>query len=124
MDEGDQRKLISRRLPDEDRGRGQKMSSDGNGDVKDKWESISRRLQDDNWQPVPTGTPQQFVPDTVGAVGGSKRKAVRWNSDVEEFESLAAWAGAKRDMADVRQKLGCDHDVSEFYSPPRMVKMA
>ena len=27
-------------------------------------------------------------------------------------------------MAVVRQKLGCDHDVSEFFSPPRVVKMA
>ena len=27
-------------------------------------------------------------------------------------------------MAIVRQKMGCDHDVSEFYSPPRVVKMA
>ena len=27
-------------------------------------------------------------------------------------------------MAVVRDKLGCQHDVSEFYSPPRVVKMA
>ena len=27
-------------------------------------------------------------------------------------------------MAVVRDKLGCKHDVSEFYSPPRVVKMA
>ena len=34
------------------------------------------------------------------------------------------WGGARQDMSVVRQKLGCDHDVSEFYSPPRVVKMA
>ena len=44
--------------------------------------------------------------------------------DVEEFEALASRGGAIRDMAVVRHKLGCDHDVSEFYSPPRVVKMA
>ena len=27
-------------------------------------------------------------------------------------------------MAIVRNKLGCEHDVSEIYSPPRVVKMA
>ena len=27
-------------------------------------------------------------------------------------------------MAVVRDKLGCKHDVLEFYSPPRVVKMA
>ena len=49
---------------------------------------------------------------------------VKWNADVEEFESQAAWGGARRDMAVVRQNLGCEHDVSYFYSPPRVVKMA
>ena len=52
------------------------------------------------------------------------KKAVRWNSKVEEFESQAAWGGARRDMAGVREKLGCKHDVSEIYIPPRVVKMA
>ena len=27
-------------------------------------------------------------------------------------------------MSVVWQKLGCDHDVSKFYSPPQVVKMA
>ena len=46
------------------------------------------------------------------------KKTFKWNSDVEEFEADASWGGARRDMAIVRQKIGCDHDVSEFYSPP------
>ena len=54
----------------------------------------------------------------------SGKKKVKWNSDVEEFTTQAAWGGAQRDMAVVRAKLGCKHDVSEFYSPPRVVKMA
>ena len=54
----------------------------------------------------------------------TENKRVKWNSDVEEFESQSAWGGAKRDMAVVREKLGLKHDVSEFYSPPRVVKMA
>ena len=53
-----------------------------------------------------------------------EKKKVKWNSDVEESESQAAWGGARRDMAVVREKLWCKHDVSEFYSPPRVVKMA
>ena len=55
---------------------------------------------------------------------GSEKKKVRWDSDVTEFTSEAAWGGTQRDMAVVRNKLGCKHDVSKFYSPPRMVKMA
>ena len=54
----------------------------------------------------------------------SEKKKVKWNSDVEEFTTQAAWGGAQRDMAVVRAKLGCKHDVSEFYSPARVVKMA
>ena len=54
----------------------------------------------------------------------SEKKKVKWNSDVEEFKTQAAWGGAQRDMVVVRAKLGCKHDVSEFYSPPRVVKMA
>ena len=50
----------------------------------------------------------------------SEKKKVKWNSDVEEFTTQAAWRGAQRDMAVVRAKLGCKHDVSEFYSPPRL----
>ena len=53
-----------------------------------------------------------------------EKKKVRWDSDLLDFESKAAWGGAQRDMAVVRNKLGCKHDVSEFYSPPRVVKMA
>ena len=54
----------------------------------------------------------------------SEKTKVRWNSDAEEFTTRAAWGGSQRDMAVVRAKLGCKHDVSEFYSPPRVVKMA
>ena len=54
----------------------------------------------------------------------SEKKKVMWDSDVEEFTTRAAWGGAQRDMAVVRAKLGCKHDVSEFYSPPRVVKKA
>ena len=53
-----------------------------------------------------------------------EKKKVKWNTDVEEFEAQSTWGGAGRDMAVVRQKFGCDHDVSEFYSPPRVAKMA
>ena len=60
----------------------------------------------------------------AGAVSKVEKKKLRWNSDVEDFESKAAWGGAQNDMAVVREKLGCKHDVSEFYSPPRVVKMA
>ena len=56
--------------------------------------------------------------------GAVEKKKVKRNTDVEEFEVQSNWGGARRDMAAVRQKLGCDHDVSEFYSPPRVVKMA
>ena len=52
------------------------------------------------------------------------KKKVRWDSDATEFASQAAWGGIQRDMAVVRDKLGCKHDVSELYSPPRVVKMA
>ena len=54
----------------------------------------------------------------------AEKKSIRWNPHVEKFEADAAWGGSRRDMAVIRQKLGCDHDVSEFYSPPRVVKMA
>ena len=37
---------------------------------------------------------------------------------------MTSWGQSRRDMAVVRNKLGCEHDVSEFYSPPRVVKMA
>ena len=63
--------------------------------------------------------------EPAGAVTSQKpKRAVRWDSDVQEFNSRVAWGGSRRDMAVVREKLGCDHDVSEFYSPPRVVKMA
>ena len=62
--EGEQRESISRRLPDD---RGQKRSSDGDGDV------ISRRLPDDDGQPAPTGVPLQLGPDMAGAVDRSAR---------------------------------------------------
>ena len=56
-------------------------------------------------------------------VGVIEKKKVTWKSDVEQFEAQAAWGAFRRDMSVVRQKLGCDHVVSEFYSPPRVVKM-
>ena len=119
LDEKDQRVSISRRLPDE--GRGQKRSPDDNRDDSDLSENISRRFPDE--QPAPSGVPQQFGPDVAGAVK-KPVKSVKWNSKVEEFETQASWGGAKRDMAAVREKLGCKHDVSEFYSPPRVLNMA
>ena len=73
---------------------------------------------------TPTGAARSLGPDAAGAVEKSVKKAVRWKTDVEESEANEAWGGARRDMAAVRQHLGCDHDVSEFYSPPRVVKMA
>ena len=57
-------------------------------------------------------------------VGIIEKKKLTWKTDVEQFEAQAAWGGARQDMSVVRQKLGCDHDVSEFYSPPRVVYMA
>ena len=92
------------------------------GDADDQRENVSRRLPDHDEQPTPTGAASSLGPDTAGAV--STPKAVRWNSKVEEFESQSAWGCARRDMAIVREKLGCQHDVSEFYSLPRVVKMA
>ena len=77
-------------------------------------------------RPTPTGAASSLGPDVAGAVNAPtvQPKSVRWNSKVEEFESQSAWGGARRDMAVVRDRLGCQHDVSEFYSPPRVVKMA
>ena len=84
-------------------------------------ENISRRLPDEH--PAPSGVPQQFGLDVAGTAT-QPVKSVKWNSKVEEFETQASWGVAKRDMAVVREKLGCKHGVSEFYSPPRAVKMA
>ena len=56
--------------------------------------------------------------------GAVEKKKVKRNTDLEEFEAQSTWGGAQRDMAVLRQRLGCDHDVSELYSPPRVVKMA
>ena len=53
-----------------------------------------------------------------------KKRKVRLNTDVEQFEAQSIWGGAQRDMAVVRRKIRCDHEVSEFYSPPRVVTMA
>ena len=100
LGEEDHRESISRRLFDD--GRGQKRPADGDGDVVDQRESISRRIPNDDGQPTPTGTPQQFSPDTVGAFARSagiyemkldkrkgetcemksEKKSIRWNSDV------------------------------------------
>ena len=112
MSETDQRESISRRLPDDDAGRGQKRSSENDGDVEDQRESISRRLPDETEQPTPVGRPQPLPPDMVGTI---EKKKVTWRTDVEQFEAQAAWGGARRHMSVVRQELGCDHDVSEFW---------
>ena len=99
-------------MPEETRGH--KRSSEGDGDIADQRESISWRLPDRDELPAPVGPPQSASPDTAGAVSKVEKKKVRWNSDVKNFESKAAWGGADRDMAVVRNKLGCKHDVSEF----------
>ena len=101
MDEEDQREAISRTLPDNERGR--TISSDDDGEDADRRESISRRLPDEGEQPTPAGEPQQLSPDTAGGVTKSVKKKVKWNSDIEKFESQAAWGGARSDMAVVRQ---------------------
>ena len=111
ISEADQRESISRRLPDDSTDRGQKRSSVDDGDVEDQRESISRRLPDESDRPTPFGQPQPLTPDMVGVI---EKKKVAWKSDVEQFETQAAWGGSRRDMSVVRQKLGCDHDVSEF----------
>ena len=113
---------ISRRLPAD--GRGQKRSTEDDGEDADQREPISRRLPDDGGEPASRGAPHQFGPDMAGGVTKLEKKKVKWNSVVEEFEAQATWGGARRDVAVARQKLGCDHDVFEFYSPPRVVKMA
>ena len=46
-----------------------------------------------------------------------EKKKVKWKSDVEEFTTQAAWGGAQRDMAVVRAKLGCKHDVFRVLQP-------
>ena len=114
LSEADQRESVSRRLPDSDNGRGQKRAPDNDGDADDQRENVSRRLPDSDDQQTPAGAPTSLGPDAAGAVEKLDRKKVKWNSGVEEFEADAAWGGARRDMAIVRQKMGCDHDVSEF----------
>ena len=94
LGEEDQRESISRRLPDE--GRGQKRSPDGEGDASDARGNVSRRLPDGSGQASPSGSPQQYGPDLAGVV---EKKAVKWNTKVEDFESKAAWGRARRDMA-------------------------
>ena len=103
ISEADQREAISRRLPDDSTERGQKRSSEDDGDVEDQRESISRRLPDENDQPTPVGRPQPLTPDMVGII---EKKKVTWKTDVEQFEAQAAWGGARRDMSAVRQKMG------------------
>ena len=122
LGENDHRESISRRLPEETRG--QKRSSEDGGEIADQRESISRRLPDSDEHPALVRTSQPISPEMAGAVSKSEKKKVKWNWDVEDFESKAAWEGAQRDIAVVRNKLGCKHDVSEFDSPPRVVKMA
>ena len=60
--------MDSRRLPDSVPERGQKRSSEGDGDVQDQRESISRRLPDENVPASPVGLPQSHGPDMAGAV--------------------------------------------------------
>ena len=52
------------------------------------------------------------------------KKAVKWNSDNLSMQAQISEGRHRDDMGVVRRKLGCSHDVSEFYSPPRVVKMA
>ena len=112
VDPEDEREAISRRLPDEPQDQGRKRAASGDVADDDARESVSRRL------------PDADTSDQAGAVNIPKKKTVRWDSDVKEFEKHVAWGGSRRDMATVRAKLGCGHDVSEIYSPPRVVKMA
>ena len=58
------------------------------------------------------------------AVETPKRKKVVWDSDVKDMTNKMMSEKTKQEMATVRAKLGCRHDVSEIYSPPRVVKMA
>ena len=78
MSEADQREAIFRRLPDDDPERGQKRSSNDDGDTEDQRESISRRLPDDDGSSAPAGPPQSLSPDMAGAV---EKKKVKWNTD-------------------------------------------
>ena len=65
--------------------RWQKRSSEGDGEIADQRESISRRLPDSDEHPAPVGTPQPLSPDMAGAVSKTEKKKVRWNSDVDDF---------------------------------------
>ena len=119
----DQREAISRRLPDIPQGV-KRPAGDG-GDLADQREHVSRRLPDDDAMSHLVGEARSLAPDSeVGAVGAGVKKRSKWDTGEKQFEERVAWDGARRDMAVVRQHLGCQHDVSEFYSPPRVVKMA
>ena len=92
---------------------------------EDQRENVSRKALDENEVVQPPAAPSgQSGSDPVGGVEKHDKRKVRWDSDVQKFEYMIGWGGSRRSMAVVRQKLGCDHDVSEFYSPPRAVKMA
>ena len=95
ISEADQREALSRRLPDDNTDRGQKITSENDGDVEDQRESISRRLPDETDQPTPVGRPQPLTPDMVGTI---EKKKIIWRTDVEQFEAQAAWGGARQDM--------------------------
>ena len=62
------------RLSDDDHESGQKRSSEGEGDIEDQRESISRRSPDDDGPPTPVGSPPSLSPDMAGAVDKKKVK--------------------------------------------------
>ena len=76
----------------------------------------------------PTRDPISYGPgsstDRMQAVETPKIKKVVWDSDVKDMTNKMMSEKTKQEMATVRAKLGCLHDVSEIYSPPRVVKMA
>ena len=78
-------------------------------------EWVADRLRSRHQQ-TPARAPRSLGPDTAGAVEKSAKKSAM-EFRAEEFEADAARGGAQRDMAIVRQKMGCDYDVSEFYIP-------
>ena len=110
-DLGDEPEHVSQRLPDEEAPRGQKREAGGELAPEDQREHVSRRVDDGDEEPM------------VGAVAMGKKK-VRWDSDAEEFRQYAQKSREANNMAVIRQKFGCKHDVSEIYSPPRVVAMA
>ena len=61
------------------------------------------------------------LPDGASSI---RRRAKKWNRGESEMIATLADSNRLRDMAVVRKRLGCEHDVSEVYSPPRAVTIA